>query len=178
MEESGPVSFSSFSLQSLNHALRQASKHLIGECWRTEGKASSEVDEILEALAEAYMGRKINIKLDLALERLSPFTRKVLETVRKVPRGFTATYRGIAEAVGFSQGARAVGNAVAGNPFPLLIPCHRIIKSDFTLGRYGLGVSVKLMLLEREGVKVHPSPSHRKLRVSEQCILSLRKGAA
>ncbi|WP_309492387.1 MGMT family protein [Candidatus Hecatella orcuttiae] len=170
MEEDDSVSFSSFSPKSLNHAL-QAYGGFPGEGWKVEEKPSPEAKEILEALAEAYMGRETNVKPPLALGRLSPFTRRVLEAVREVPRGFTATYRGVAEAVGVPRGARAVGNAVAGNPFSLLVPCHRIIKSDLTLGRYGLGASVKLMLLKREGVKIYLSPSSRKLRVDVQHVL-------
>ena len=62
------------------------------------------------------------------------------------------TYGGVATAVGVSGGARAGGNVMAGNFFPLVIPCHRVIRSDGSLGGFGGGLAMKRALLEREGV--------------------------
>jgi methylated-DNA-[protein]-cysteine S-methyltransferase len=79
------------------------------------------------------------------------------------------TYGGVAAMVGVAGGARAVGNVMAGNRFPLVIPCHRVIRSDGTLGGFGGGLAMKRALLEREGVTFDKSN-----RVLSGCILNDR----
>ncbi|MEM3031066.1 MAG: MGMT family protein [Candidatus Micrarchaeia archaeon] len=78
----------------------------------------------------------------------------LLETA-KIPKGKTASYAEIAKRVGRPKAARAVGNALAKNPFPLLIPCHRVIRSDGSAGGYSRkgGSAKKKKLLEREGYR-------------------------
>ena len=90
--------------------------------------------------------------VDLSL--VGPFERRVLEQLRRIPRGQVRTYRDIARAIGHPGATRAVGNACAKNPVPLIIPCHRVVRSDGGLGGYSLrgGVAVKRKLLEQEGV--------------------------
>lgn len=93
----------------------------------------------------------------LDLSRLTGFKRRVLEMVSRIPRGYVSTYRDVASLIGCVKGYRAVGAALRGNPFPLLIPCHRVVNSDLTIGGYtgldGEGVWFKRRLLEVEGVK-------------------------
>ena len=79
---------------------------------------------------------------------LPKFTRRVLEETRKIPKGSVATYGEIAERAGSPGGARAVGNAMNKNPLGVIVPCHRVIKSN---GR--VGFSLAWEMLEREGVK-------------------------
>lgn len=90
--------------------------------------------------------------VDLSL--VGPFERRVLEQLRRIPRGEVRTYREIAREIGYPGAARAVGNACAKNPIPLIIPCHRVVRSDGGLGGYSLrgGSAVKRRLLEQEGV--------------------------
>ncbi len=90
--------------------------------------------------------------VDLSL--VGPFERRVLEELRRIPRGQVRTYREVARALGFPGAARAVGQACARNPLPLIIPCHRVVRSDGRLGGYSLrgGVPLKRRLLLREGV--------------------------
>ncbi len=92
--------------------------------------------------------------VDLSL--VGPFERRVLEQLREIPRGEVRTYRDVAEAIGYPGAVRAVGNACARNPIPLLIPCHRVIRSDGGLGGYSLrgGLALKRRLLEQEGADV------------------------
>ncbi len=87
------------------------------------------------------------------LTRVGPFEREVLALLRRIPAGAVKTYGEIAKAVGQPGAARAVGAACARNPLPLLIPCHRVVRSDGGLGGYSLrgGVSLKRRLLEAEG---------------------------
>ncbi|MFH1910729.1 MAG: MGMT family protein, partial [Pseudomonadota bacterium] len=70
----------------------------------------------------------------------------------EIPRGRVMTYGGLAAKLGLPGGARAVGNALAGNPFPLVIPCHRVVRSGGDLGGFGGGTDMKKALLMLEGV--------------------------
>ena len=90
----------------------------------------------------------------LNLEQCSTFQRMVLLTESGVPRGWVTTYGRIASHLGIHNGARAVGNALAQNPFPIIIPCHRAIRSDNRLGGFQGGVEMKWALLKLEGVEV------------------------
>jgi methylated-DNA-[protein]-cysteine S-methyltransferase len=76
----------------------------------------------------------------------------VWTALQKIPFGKTKSYKEIGEEIGAPNGARAVGNACGKNPLLLFIPCHRVIKSDQTLGGFGLGSSIKRTLLSIESV--------------------------
>ena len=80
----------------------------------------------------------------------TPFAMKVLDAVHPIPYGETVTYRAIAERIGRPRSSRAVGRAVATNPLPLAIPCHRVVGSDGSLTGYGGGLPLKQRLLEME----------------------------
>ncbi len=91
---------------------------------------------------------------DLPVElRVSPFEQIVLEQIRRIPTGETRTYRELARTLGRPGAARAVGNACAHNPVPIVVPCHRVVPSAGGVGRYsgGGGARTKTALLEREG---------------------------
>ncbi|MGH2906386.1 MAG: methylated-DNA--[protein]-cysteine S-methyltransferase [Solirubrobacterales bacterium] len=85
------------------------------------------------------------------LESVSPFTRRVLEATAQIERGQTRSYQWLARHIGMPQAARAVGNALGANPVPVVIPCHRIVRGDGTLGGYAFGAPMKRMLLAAEG---------------------------
>ncbi|MFW9819288.1 MAG: MGMT family protein, partial [Candidatus Thorarchaeota archaeon] len=70
-----------------------------------------------------------------------------------IPRGWVSTYLRIANYIGLYNGARVVGNALAKNPFPIIIPCHRAIKTNGELGGYQGGTTMKKKLLEMEGIE-------------------------
>ncbi len=88
----------------------------------------------------------------LALDVCSPFQRRVLLAEYGIPRGWVSTYGRIAAALGIPGAARAVGSALARNPFPIVIPCHRAVRSDGALGGFRGGLPMKRALLEMEGV--------------------------
>jgi methylated-DNA-[protein]-cysteine S-methyltransferase len=91
----------------------------------------------------------------VALERLQPFQRRVLETIREIPRGEVRSYTWVATTIGSPAAVRAVGTALARNPIPVLIPCHRVVRADHVLGEYsGGGSEVKARILRWEGVPV------------------------
>jgi methylated-DNA-[protein]-cysteine S-methyltransferase len=88
----------------------------------------------------------------IALERCGEFQRRVLAAEYAIPRGHVSTYGRIAAHLGRPGGARAVGRALARNPFPIVIPCHRAVRTDGGLGGYQGGIPMKRALLEMEGV--------------------------
>lgn len=102
-----------------------------------------------------FKGRTVNFRKDvpLALDYLSPFTKQVLTACRTIPLGQTATYSALAKKLGRPRATRAVGSALAKNPVPLIIPCHRIIRSDGQIGKFSApaGPRLKAMLLDLEG---------------------------
>lgn len=81
----------------------------------------------------------------------TPFEEQVYRVVRRIPRGKTRTYRWVAEQLGDPGLARAVGNALNRNPYAPEVPCHRVIKSDGSLGGFMRGTKAKLQLLRKEG---------------------------
>lgn len=114
--------------------------------------ASAPPPEMVRAVAGALRhGGRFTGPLDLS--RVGPFEREVLAELSRIPRGEVRTYGEVARAVGQAGAARAVGAACARNPLPLLIPCHRVVRTDGGLGGYSLrgGVALKQRLLEGEG---------------------------
>ncbi len=99
---------------------------------------------------------EFNIRI-LDFSVCSGFQRKVLMEERKIPRGDVRSYGWLALRIGESGAARAVGNALATNPFPLIIPCHRAIRSDGTIGGFQGGTAMKRDLLEMEGITFNHS---------------------
>ena len=79
---------------------------------------------------------------------------KVYKKLLQVPRGKITTYGELAKAVGLKNGQRAVGTMMKKNPFPVIVPCHRVVKSDGKIGEYVYGVSVKSKMLTKEGIKI------------------------
>jgi methylated-DNA-[protein]-cysteine S-methyltransferase len=88
----------------------------------------------------------------LGLEKTpSKFESRVYRALKRVPRGRVITYKGLAGRIG-TNSARAVGNALARNPFPIKVPCHRVVASDRTIGGFQSGARVKKRLLKSEGI--------------------------
>jgi len=112
-----------------------------------------EIDIVSDKIAAFLSGDDIRFSLDIALLDLcSPFQQKVLRAEHGIPRGRVSTYQRIAIHLRNRNASRAVGTALATNPFPIIIPCHRAIRSDGTLGGYQGGLNMKRTLLEMEGV--------------------------
>ncbi|MFW9900387.1 MAG: methylated-DNA--[protein]-cysteine S-methyltransferase [Candidatus Thorarchaeota archaeon] len=97
-----------------------------------------------------------DIVFDLKLVDFTLCTKiqeKVLKAEFQIPRGWVSNYKRIANHIGIKNGARVIGNSLARNPFPIIIPCHRAIKSNGELGGYQGGIKMKRKLLEMEGVE-------------------------
>jgi methylated-DNA-[protein]-cysteine S-methyltransferase len=115
----------------------------------------AEMDQITGQIKEVMEGKPI--VFDLAMIRLdlcSLFQQHVLRAEHRVPRGSVTTYQRLAQYLGTPKAVRAVGNALANNPFPIIIPCHRAIRSDRTLGGFQGGLGMKRILLEQEGHEI------------------------
>jgi len=115
--------------------------------------SSGKGDKILMRIRAFLTGEPVDFSIDeLDIEGVGGFERRVLLADFAIPRGRVMTYGGLAAKAGVPGGARAAGNVMAGNPFPLVIPCHRVIRSDGSLGGFGGGLPMKRALLEMEGV--------------------------
>jgi O-6-methylguanine DNA methyltransferase len=104
------------------------------------------------AAAVALRSHGRNVPVDLA--GLSDFERDVLTAARRIPKGQTRPYGWIAHEIGRPRAVRAVGTALGNNPVPVLIPCHRVVRSDGSLGEYVFGAGLKEQLLRTERVNV------------------------
>ena len=110
-------------------------------------------DEILrewvEQILDHLKGERPHINLPLDVQATA-FQRRVWDELRKIPYGSTRSYGDVARAIGRPTATRAVARAIATNPVALVIPCHRVIREDKSLGGYRWGVERKRSLLERE----------------------------
>lgn len=113
-------------------------------------KSENRFSNLKKQLNQYFSGKKIKFEEKLDLSSGTPFEQKVWKKMLQIPYGKTITYKKLASLVGSSKKARAVGNACAKNPVSIIVPCHRIIKSDGGLGGYGGGIERKRRLLEIE----------------------------
>ena len=109
---------------------------------------------LIAGIQSFLRGNDVRFDIDLLdLDRCPPFQRRVLLAEYGIPRGYVSTYGRIARHLGNPGAARAVGNALAGNPFPLVIPCPRALRTDGRPGGFQGGLAMKQRLLEMEGVR-------------------------
>jgi methylated-DNA-[protein]-cysteine S-methyltransferase len=108
----------------------------------------------MEGMAAVLAGHHRDLR-DIPLDdrRIDPFRRQVYAATRSIPPGRTATYGEIAQAIGFPGGARDVGAALSRNPFPIVVPCHRVIAANGALTGFSAagGLATKRRMLELEG---------------------------
>jgi len=112
------------------------------------------VRNICAQMSNLLQGKPIALSLDILDWAVThPFQQRVLRMEHRIPRGMVSTYGRLANKLGHAGAARAVGTALARNPFPIIIPCHRTIRSDRSLGGYAGGLAMKRKLLELEGIE-------------------------
>jgi len=112
---------------------------------------STALDRARRELERYFKGRDLAFDLEVDLSALSAFDRKVLEVTARIPAGKVATYAQVAAKAGNPRASRAAGNALHKNPVAIIVPCHRVLRSDGSLGGYGGGLPVKEWLLRHEG---------------------------
>ena len=101
-------------------------------------------------LDQYFRGKRSTFDVRADLSGLTPFQRRVLAQTAKIPFGDLRSYRAIAKRIGNERASRAVGGAVGANPVPILVPCHRVVATDGSLGGYAGGLATKRALLEIE----------------------------
>ena len=115
-------------------------------------EAPGRLDEVRRELDEYFAGRRHDFGLALDWQLTAGFVRAVLERTAAIPFGETRTYGEVAAAAGSPRAFRAAGRALGANPIPIVVPCHRVLRSGGALGGYGGGLDVKRELLTLEGV--------------------------
>ena len=108
--------------------------------------------EVAQELADYFARNLMVFTSAIDLTGVSDFTRRVLTATAETPYGETRTYGEIARAIGSPGATQAVGNALGANPVPIVIPCHRVIRGDGSMGWYTGGQEIKRALLDLEGV--------------------------
>jgi methylated-DNA-[protein]-cysteine S-methyltransferase len=114
-------------------------------------RSPARFDGIARQLDEYFSGRRRAFETDLDWSLIGPFGRRVLGVTAAIPYGGVLSYAQVAGEAGSPRGSRAAGNALGSNPIPIVIPCHRVLRTGGHLGGYGGGVERKRWLLELEG---------------------------
>jgi methylated-DNA-[protein]-cysteine S-methyltransferase len=117
-------------------------------------RSASVIASVSRRIRRFLQGEAVDFSLNaLDMNACGAFQQRVLSLDFQIPRGRVSTYGALAGRLGHPRAARAVGTALARNPFPLVIPCHRVILADGTMGGFGGGLKMKRALLEMEGVR-------------------------
>jgi methylated-DNA-[protein]-cysteine S-methyltransferase len=126
-------------------------------------EAPARLDAVRRELGEYFAGRRRRFELPLDWRLSRGFRRRVLRATARIPFGETASYAEVAARAGSPRAHRAAGSALGANPIPIVVPCHRVLRTGGALGGYGGGLDVKQYLLELEGavrgVALGPSAS-------------------
>jgi methylated-DNA-[protein]-cysteine S-methyltransferase len=115
-------------------------------------RAPRRLDGVASQLDEYFDRRRRSFDLPIDLQLAHGFRRTVLTHLRDIAYGETASYAMVAEASGSPAAVRAVGSACANNPLPIVVPCHRVVRSDGSIGQYLGGTDTKQALLAMEAV--------------------------
>jgi len=107
-------------------------------------------EEVRTQFEEYFIRRRKYFDVKVSMNHATDFEISVWSVVRKIPYGETRTYKWLAEEIGNPKAVRAVGQALKRNPIPIIIPCHRIVGSDGSIGGYTPGIDIKRRLLELE----------------------------
>jgi methylated-DNA-[protein]-cysteine S-methyltransferase len=114
-------------------------------------ESPARLDDVRRQLYEYFEHRREHFDLDLDWTLSHGFRRKVLGKLSRIPYGDTVTYAELAKRAGNPRAYRAAGSACGHNPIPIVVPCHRVVRSGGALGEYGGGPEMKRFLLELEG---------------------------
>jgi methylated-DNA-[protein]-cysteine S-methyltransferase len=121
-------------------------------------EAPSRLDAVRRELDEYFAGRRTTFDLPVDWTLATPFARRILRATAAIPFGEVSTYARVAAAAGSPRGSRAAGNALGANPVPIVVPCHRVLRTGGDLGGYTGGIHRKQLLLTLEGVLPPQAP--------------------
>ena len=137
----------------------KALRRIIAARFPSAQERASGATEFCRQVRAYFSGQRVAFRVKLALDDFGQFRRSVLEACRRIPYGATASYADLARAAGSPAAARAVGGTMANNPLPLIIPCHRVLHSDGSLGGFSSpeGCTQKIRLLKLENPSFRPT---------------------
>jgi len=168
-QENGRLAACSFS--SSKRAAEQSVIRSLPNSLRRTIKRSPSDSRVVDILHQIYQGKGCNEYPSIVFLTRSRFLKRIWETTMRIPRGRVTTYGRLARQAGSKRLSRAAGNAMAGNPLPLIVPCHRVVPSTLRVGNYGgagakrsEGSRIKRELLVREGVQFDGD------KISEGCV--------
>ena len=122
-------------------------------------EAPRRLDPARRELDRYFTGRLRVFDLPIDWTLIGPFARRVLRRTARIPYGGVASYGDVAYDIGTPRGARAVGNALGSNPIPVVVPCHRVVRTGGAIGGYGGGLPRKRWLLDLESGGMPPATS-------------------
>ncbi len=134
----------------LPQTTRQQAFALLGEPAKQAKSSLAIFSDITRRFQDYYSGKKTTFPDKLDFSNATAFRKQVWQAAQQIPNGETRSYGWLAKQIGKPQAARAVGQALGKNPFLIIVPCHRIIAGDGTLGGFGCGLPAKQKLLEME----------------------------
>ena len=134
----------------LPQTTRRQALDLLGEKAKQADFAPDALSSLTRRFQDYYSGKKTTFVETLDFSDATTFQKHVWEAARLIPCGETRSYGWIAKQIGKPKAARAVGQALGKNPFLVIVPCHRVIAGDGTLGGFGGGLEMKRVLLELE----------------------------
>jgi methylated-DNA-[protein]-cysteine S-methyltransferase len=117
-------------------------------------EAPARLDEVRRELDEYFEGRRTRFDLPIDWALTHGFTSRVLQATARIAFGSTSTYAGVASEAGSPRAVRAAGNALGANPIPVVVPCHRVLRTGGAIGGYTGGLERKEYLLRLEGVLI------------------------
>jgi methylated-DNA-[protein]-cysteine S-methyltransferase len=117
-------------------------------------EAPARLDEVRRELDEYFEGRRKEFDLPIDWALTHGFTSRVLQATARIAFGSTSTYAGVASEAGSPRAVRAAGNALGANPIPVVVPCHRVLRTGGAIGGYTGGLERKEYLLRLEGVLI------------------------
>ncbi|MDQ5986420.1 MAG: Methylated-DNA--protein-cysteine methyltransferase [Syntrophus sp. SKADARSKE-3] len=130
-------------------------------------RKTADTDNLSNSIIQSIKGQPADFNFDiLDLNPSTTFQRKVLSRCFLIPKGRVVTYGVLALSAGTPRGARAIGTVMANNPFPIIIPCHRVIRADRSLGGFGGGLAMKKALLIHEEVRFDQDG-----KVDKECLM-------
>jgi len=147
-----PTGLARLAYRDVNGGLDAVVEHLATRLSPRIVEAPTRLDAVRRELDEYFAGRRRAFDVPLDLSLAGPFGRDVLEACARIPFGTTSSYLAVAAGAGRPSAARATGNALGANPVPIVVPCHRVLRSGGGLGGYTGGLAIKERLLTLEGV--------------------------